>query len=141
MPPHWVRVGTFGRTVRDAATILGVIAGHDPRDSTSMPVPVPDYNAALTGDVKGLKIGVPKEYFVAGIQPEVENAVRAAIEQLRSMGAEVREVSLPHTSYGLPIYYIIAPSEASANLARFDCVRYGLRVPDAGGVWATYKAT
>jgi aspartyl-tRNA(Asn)/glutamyl-tRNA(Gln) amidotransferase subunit A len=135
------QVGTLGRTVRDAATLLNMIAGYDKLDSTSMNVPVPDYTAALSGDVKGLKIGVPKEYFVPGMQPEVEQAVRAAIEQLRAMGAQVREVSLPHTDYGLPIYYLIAPAEASANLARFDGVRYGLRVPDQGGMWPTYKAT
>jgi aspartyl-tRNA(Asn)/glutamyl-tRNA(Gln) amidotransferase subunit A len=134
------QVGTFGRTVRDAALLLSVIAGHDERDSTSMSTPVPDYSAALTGDVKGLRIGVPKEYFLPGMQPEVEQAVRAAIEQLRTMGAEVREVSLPHTDYGLPIYYLLAPAEASANLARFDGVRYGQRVT-APGMWPTYKAT
>ncbi len=135
------QVGTFGRTVRDAATLLGVIAGYDERDSTSMKVAVPDYTAPLTGDVKGLRIGVPKEYFVPGMQREVEQSVRAAIEQLRSMGAEVREVSLPHTDYGLPIYYLLAPAEASANLARFDGVRYGVRVSEQGGMWPTYKAT
>ncbi len=135
------QIGTFGRTVRDAALLLNVIAGHDNLDATSMNSAVPDYSAALTGEVKGLRIGVPKEYFVAGMQPEVEQAVRAAVERLRSMGAEVREVSLPHTDYGLPIYYLIAPAEASANLARFDGVRYGLRVEDQAGMWATYKTT
>ena len=135
------QIGTFGRNVRDAATLLGVIAGYDSRDSTSMNLPVPDYTTALTGDIKGLRVGVPKEYFVAGMQPEVEQAVRTAIEHLRSIGAEVREVSLPHTNYGLPIYYLIAPAEASANLARFDGVRYGLRVAEADGMWSTYKAT
>jgi len=134
-------VGTMGRTVRDAATILNVIAGHDPSDSTSMTTPVPDYTAVLTGSVKGLRIGVPKEYFIAGIQPDVEQAVRAAIEQLRSMGATIKEISLPYTDYGLPIYYLIAPAEASANLARFDGVRYGQRVAEPDGMWATYKAT
>jgi aspartyl-tRNA(Asn)/glutamyl-tRNA(Gln) amidotransferase subunit A len=134
------QVGTFGRTVRDAALLLGVIAGHDERDSTSMNTPVPDYSATLTGDVQGLRIGVPREYFVAGMQPEVEQAVRAAIEQLRALGAEVREVSLPHTDYGIPIYYLLAPAEASANLARFDGVRYGRRVTEPG-MWPTYKAT
>ncbi|HLY26741.1 MAG TPA: amidase family protein, partial [Aggregatilineales bacterium] len=117
------QVGSFGRTVRDAATILGVMAGHDDRDSTSMTLPVPDYSAALTGDVKGLRIGVPKEYFVPGMQPEIEKAVHGAVAHLESLGALVREVSLPHTNYGLPIYYLIAPAEASANLARFDGVR------------------
>jgi aspartyl-tRNA(Asn)/glutamyl-tRNA(Gln) amidotransferase subunit A len=134
-------VGAFGRNVRDTATLLNVISGYDQRDSTSMNTAVPDYAASLTGSIKGLRVGVPKEYFVKGMQPEVEQAVRGAIEQLRSLGAEIREVSLPHTSYGIPIYYIIAPSEASANLARFDGVRYGVRVAEAGGMWATYKAT
>ena len=121
------QIGVLCRDVRDAALLLGVIAGHDRRDSTSMDVPVPDYSAALTGEVKGLRIGVPKEYFVEGMQQEVESAVRAAIAHLESLGAEVREVSLPHTDYGLPIYYLIAPAEASANLARFEGVRFGPR--------------
>lgn len=135
------QVGTFGRIVRDAATLLSVVAGYDKRDSTSMNIAVPDYAAALTGDIKGLRVGVPKEYFVAGMQPEIEQSIRAAIEHMRSMGAEIREVSLPHTDYGLPIYYLIAPAEASANLARFDSVRYGLRVTEVDGMWPTYKAT
>ncbi|MCS6871010.1 MAG: aspartyl/glutamyl-tRNA amidotransferase subunit A, partial [Anaerolineae bacterium] len=135
------QVGTFGRTVRDAALLLQVIAGHDPMDSTSVPTPVPDYSAALTGDVKGVRIGVPKEYFVSGMQPEVEAAVRAAVAHLESLGAEVREVSLPHTDYGLPIYYLIAPAEASANLARFDGVRYGPRFQDGRGMWDMYRST
>ncbi len=134
------QVGVFGRSVADLALLLSVIAGHDPRDSTSMALPVPDYAAALTGDIRGLRVGVPREYFVEGMQPEVEEAVRAAIDQLAALGAEVRPISLPHTEYALPVYYLIAPSEASANLARFDGVRYGLR--DAqGALWPTYKAT
>lgn len=134
------QIGVFGRTVHDLAILLGVIAGHDPRDSTSVNAPVPDYTAALTGDIRGLRIGVPREYFVEGIQPDVEQAVRAAIEQLAALGAEICEISLPHTEYALPVYYLIAPSEASANLARFDGIRYGLR-RSAGSMWATYKAT
>lgn len=134
------QAGVFGRSVADLAALLGVIAGHDPRDSTSMAVPAPDYVAALTGDIRGLRVGVPCEYFVEGMQPEVEKAVRAAIDQLAALGADVRAISLPHTEYALPAYYLIAPSEASANLARFDGVRYGLR--DAqGALWPTYKAT
>ena len=117
-----------------------MIAGHDPLDSTSMPIEVPDYVAALTGDIKGLKIGIPSEYFIEGIEPEVEAAVRAAIAQLESLGAELVEISLPHTEYSLPTYYIIAPAEASANLARYDGVRFGLRV-EKGEMWPTYKAT
>ena len=139
------QIGAFGKDVRDAATLLGAIAGHDPRDSTSMPVAVPDYHAALIPDLKGVKIGVPKEYFIEGMQPETERAVRAAIDVMRALGAEIRDVSLPHTDYGLPVYYLIAPAEASANLARYDGVRYGLRLSpegDAGdGLWATYRAT
>ncbi|MBN1563094.1 MAG: Asp-tRNA(Asn)/Glu-tRNA(Gln) amidotransferase subunit GatA [Anaerolineae bacterium] len=134
------QIGAFGRTVEDMAVLLGTIAGHDPRDSTSMQEPVPDYTAALTGDIQGLRVGVPKEYFIDGMQPEVEQAVRAAIEQLAALGADIREISLPHTEYALPVYYLVAPSEASANLARFDGVRYGPR-ESQGAMWPTYKAT
>jgi aspartyl-tRNA(Asn)/glutamyl-tRNA(Gln) amidotransferase subunit A len=135
------QIGSMGRTVKDAATILEVIAGYDPLDSTSMNLPVPHYQAALTGEVKGLKVGVPKEYFIPGMEAEVEKAVRAAIDHLKALGADVREVSLPHTDYGLPVYYLIAPAEASANLARFDGVRYGPRVNTPDGMWGEYKAT
>jgi aspartyl-tRNA(Asn)/glutamyl-tRNA(Gln) amidotransferase subunit A len=121
------QVGVLARDVRDAAIMLGVIAGHDPCDGTSMDLPVPDYEVALTGDVAGIRVGVPREYFIEGIQPEVEAAVRGAVERLVELGAEVEEVSLPHTDYALPVYYLIAPAEASANLARYDGVRYGLR--------------
>jgi len=134
------QIGVFGRTVEDMAVMLGVIAGHDPHDSTSVDAPVPDFVTALTGDIQGLRVGVPKEYFIEGIQPEVEHAVRAAIEQLAALGADVREISLPHTEYALPVYYLVAPSEASANLARFDGVRYGPR-HSQGAMWPTYKAT
>ncbi len=134
------QIGVFGRAVEDLAILLGIIAGHDPRDSTSMAVPVPDYSAALTGDVRGLRVGVPEEYFTEGIQPGVEAAVRAAIDQFARMGAELHTISLPHTGYGLPVYYLIAPAEASANLARFDGVRYGPRHAQ-GTLWDTYKAT
>ena len=123
------QIGPFARTARDCALILGAIAGADPRDSTAAPQPVPDYAAALSGDVRGLRVGVPKEYFVDGIEPGVEAAVRAALDVLRGGGAEVVEVSLPHTKYALPVYYIIAPAEASANLARYDGVRYGVKQP------------
>ena len=132
--------GPMARSVEDVARLLSVMAGRDPLDSTSMPIDVPDYVEALTGEVNGLKIGIPKEYFIEGIQPEVEAAVRAAIKQLESLGATVVEISLPHTGYSLPVYYIIAPAEASANLARYDGVRFGLRV-DKGEMWPTYKAT
>jgi aspartyl-tRNA(Asn)/glutamyl-tRNA(Gln) amidotransferase subunit A len=132
--------GPLARTVEDAARILQVIAGHDPLDSTSMPLDAPDYVAQLIGDIRGLKVGVPKEYFIEGIHPEVETAVRAAIQQLESLGAQVVEISLPHTEYSLPVYYLIAPAEASANLARYDGIRYGARI-DKGEMWPTYKAT
>jgi aspartyl-tRNA(Asn)/glutamyl-tRNA(Gln) amidotransferase subunit A len=126
------QVGVLTRTVRDAATLLGVIAGHDPRDATSLPEPVPDYRAALgPGDLRGLKLGLPREYRIPGLHPEVRAAVDAAVNQLQALGAEPVEVSLPHTPYALAAYYIIAPAEASANLARFDGVRYGLRVAGA----------
>ncbi len=134
------QAGPMTRTVADSARILQVIAGHDPLDSTSMPAPVPDYLAVLAQGVKGLRIGIPQEYFGEGLQPEVEQAVRAAIAQLESMGATVQEVSLPHSKYSLPTYYIIATSEASANLARYDGIRFGAKV-DRGDLWQTYKAT
>jgi aspartyl-tRNA(Asn)/glutamyl-tRNA(Gln) amidotransferase subunit A len=121
------QVGAFGRTVADCTTLFQAVAGHDPRDSTSLDAPVPDYAAALTGDVRGLRVGVPKEYFIEGIEPGVETAVRAAIAKLAGLGAEIVEISLPHTRYALPVYYLIAPAEASANLARYDGVRYGPR--------------
>ena len=125
------QIGCFTREVRDAATMLGVIGGHDPRDSSSVPQPVPDYAAALTGEIKGLKVGLPKEYLVGGLDAEVKAAVEAAVQQLAKLGAEVVEVSLPHTDYAIATYYIIATAEASANLARFDGIRYGLREPGA----------
>jgi len=134
------QVGVLTKDVTDAAILLGVIAGHDPMDSTSVDRPVPDYTAALTGDIRGMRVGVPREYFIEGMQPEVEEAVRAAVDRLADLGAEVVEVSLPHTDYALPVYYLIAPAEASANLARYDGVRYGLRVQGAD-LEATYKAT
>jgi len=117
--------GPLGRSVRDVATVLEALAGHDPRDSTSVNVPVPNYAAALSGEVRGLRLGVPREYFVAGMEPDVEASVRAAIGVLEGLGAEIVEVSLPSTDKGLATYYIITPAEASANLARYDGVRYG----------------
>lgn len=125
------QIGCFTKNVRDAATMLGVIAGHDPRDSTSVPQPVPDYPAALTGDVKGLKLGLPKEYMVGGLDAEVKAAVEQAVQHFASLGAEIVEISLPHTDYAIATYYIIATAEASANLARFDGIRYGARVDGA----------
>ncbi len=132
--------GPFTRSVRDAALVLGALAGHDPRDSTSVDVPVPDYAAALTGDVRGLRLGVPREFFVAGMEPGVEAAVRAGMETLRQLGAEIVDVSLPSTDRGLATYYIIAPAEASANLARYDGVRFGPSA-DAEALWENYERT
>ncbi|MBE2222532.1 MAG: Asp-tRNA(Asn)/Glu-tRNA(Gln) amidotransferase subunit GatA [Anaerolineae bacterium] len=121
------QVGHFGRTVADCTAIFQATAGYDPRDSTSLNVEVPDFEAALTGDINGLKVGVPQEYFIEGIDAEVETAVRTAIAKLEELGAEIVKISLPHTQYALPVYYLIAPAEASANLARYDGVRYGPR--------------
>ena len=140
------QIGVLGRDVTDAAILLGAIAGHDPRDSTSLDVRVPDYTGGLLQrigkgtDLAGVRVGVPREYFVEGMQPEVERAARAAVDGLAGLGAEVVEVSLPHTEYALPVYYLIAPAEASANLARYDGVRYTMRV-DGGGLEGMYKAT
>ncbi|HUG85780.1 MAG TPA: amidase family protein, partial [Euzebya sp.] len=125
------QAGTFGRTVRDAATTLEVICGHDPRDSTSIPTAVGSYTDRLDQGVTGLRVGVVKEFLDsdgAGAEPGVTAAVRASIDRLEALGAQIVEVSLPHAGYGLPAYYLIAPSEASANLSRYDGVRYGLRV-------------
>jgi len=128
------QIGPFTKDVRDAALIMSVISGLDPRDSTSVPEAVPDYAAALGGNIKGLKLGLPKEYMIGGLDPEVKAAVDAAVRQLQKLGAEAREISLPHTDYAAATYYIIAPAEASANLARFDGIRYGLRVDGADPV-------
>jgi len=122
------QVGPFTKTVSDAATILGVISGHDLRDSTSIPQPVPNYVAGLNGSVRGLKLGLPKEYMIGGLDSEVKAAVDAAVKKFSSLGAEIVEISLPHTDYAVATYYIIATAEASANLARFDGIRYGARV-------------
>jgi aspartyl-tRNA(Asn)/glutamyl-tRNA(Gln) amidotransferase subunit A len=125
------QIGPFTKTVADAALVLQAIAGHDPMDSTAAQVPVPDYRAGLGAGVGGLRVGIPREYFIDGMDPEVERAVRAAVDVLRGLGAKTEEVSLPHTEYGLAAYYLIGPAEASSNLARYDGVKYGLRVPGA----------
>lgn len=135
------QIGPFARSARDAALILQAIAGPDPRDSTCSPQGVPDYIASMNGSIRGLRIGVPEEYWVQGTQPGVEKAVRADIEKLREMGAEVGEVSLPHTKYGVPVYYIIAPAEASANLARYDGVKYGYSYRDTTDMWEALEKT
>lgn len=122
------QVGPFSKDVRDNATLLNVISGYDQRDSTSVNQPVPDYTKALDGNIKGLRLGLPKEYMIGGLDPEVKASVDAAVKQLESLGATVEEISLPHTEYAAATYYIIAPAEASANLARFDGIRYCARV-------------
>jgi aspartyl-tRNA(Asn)/glutamyl-tRNA(Gln) amidotransferase subunit A len=134
-------IGPLTKTVRDAATVLGVIAGRDPMDSTSAEVPVPDYVAELQKPVSGLKIGVAKEYFGEGLDAEVRKAVEAAIQKLAKLGCEIVEVSLPHTKYAIPTYYIVATAEASSNLARFDGVRYGFRAPEAHTLSQMYRCT
>ena len=121
------QVGPMTKDIRDCALMLEAIAGHDPADSTSANRPVPQYSASLTGDVKGLRVGIPKEYFVSGIQPAVEQAVRKAVRQLEKNGAAIKEISLPHTDYAVAVYYIVATAEASSNLARYDGMRYGHR--------------
>jgi aspartyl-tRNA(Asn)/glutamyl-tRNA(Gln) amidotransferase subunit A len=123
------QAGPMTRSVRDAALMLQAMAGHDPKDSTSAPVPVPDYSAALTGDIRGLKVGIPREYRIDGMPEEIETLWQRGIEWIKAAGATPVAISLPMTKYALPAYYIIAPAEASSNLARYDGVRFGLRVP------------
>jgi aspartyl-tRNA(Asn)/glutamyl-tRNA(Gln) amidotransferase subunit A len=134
------QVGPFTKSVRDAAIMLRTLAGKDPRDSTCSARPVPDYERSLTGNVKGLRIGVPREYFVEGMQPEVEKSVRDALKAYESLGASTTEISLPHTGYAIAAYYLVATAEASANLARYDGIRYGLRV-NAEDHIALYETT
>ena len=136
--------GVLGRSALDLAMVFSVMAGGDPQDSTSQNIPVPeiDLNNPDGQDLRGIRIGVPKEYFIAGIQPEVENSVRAAIQVFEKLGAQIKQVSLPYTEYALPVYYLIAPAEASANLARYDGIRFGPRVvqPD-DGMWDVFTRT
>ena len=134
------QAGPIAKTVRDAAIMLGSMAGHDPKDTTSVDAPVPNYEAALAKGVKGLRVGVPKEYRVEGMSKEIEKLWGDGIEWLKAAGATIHEISLPHTKYALPAYYIVAPAEASSNLARYDGVRYGLRVPGKD-VIDTYENT
>jgi len=128
------QIGPLTKDVRDAAMMLGVIGGHDVRDSTSVPQPMPDHFAALTDNIKGLKLGLPKEYMIGGLDAEVKAAIDVAVKKLQELGAEIVEISLPHTDYAVATYYIIATAEASANLARFDGIRYGARVDGADPV-------
>jgi len=133
------RIGPFAASVRDAALVLGVIAGHDPLDATSSVEPVPDYTAEIDRGVSGMRLGVPAEYFAEGLDPQVRSAVETTIERLRAAGAEIVPISLPHTRYAVPTYYVIATAEASANLARFDGVRYGYRAPEAKTLAEMYR--
>jgi aspartyl-tRNA(Asn)/glutamyl-tRNA(Gln) amidotransferase subunit A len=134
------QIGPFARSARDCAIALEAIAGHDPLDSTSLPEPVPSYAALLSGDVSGLVVGLPREYFVEeGVDPAVLASVRAAVSELERAGAKTREVSLPHTEHAIATYYLIAPAEASSNLARYDGVRYGHRAKDARDLQDLYR--
>ena len=135
------QIGPITSTVEDSATVLGVIAGHDPRDSTSIEAPVPNYSSSLAEGVAGMRVGVPKEYFVPGMEAGVEEAVRAAIDVLSDLGANVEEISLPNTPNALAVYYIIAPSEACANLARYDGVKYGYSYAGDGSMWDALELT
>jgi aspartyl-tRNA(Asn)/glutamyl-tRNA(Gln) amidotransferase subunit A len=137
------QAGPMARTVRDAAIMLGAMAGHDPMDSTSAPHAVPDFEAALTGDVRGKRIGIPKEYRVEGMPAEIDALWSDGAERLKAAGAEIVEISLPHTKHALPVYYVIAPAEASSNLARYDGVRYGRRAEISGneGIREMYERT
>lgn len=135
------QVGPLTKTVHDAAMIMNAMAGHDPQDSTSLPDPVPDYTKNLGRDLKGMKLGLPKEYVIDGIDPQVKSAIDVAIKQLESLGAEIVDVSLPHTDYGIAVYYFLATAEASANLARFDGVRYGHRAKDPKDLLDHYGRT
>jgi aspartyl-tRNA(Asn)/glutamyl-tRNA(Gln) amidotransferase subunit A len=135
------QVGPMARTVEDCALLLETIAGHDPLDSTSVPQPVPGYAAALGRGVRGLRIGLPKEYFVEGMAPDVADAVRAAVRQLETLGATIEDVSLPHTEYAIAAYYLIATAEASSNLARYDGTRYGVRTERGRGLLDMYQQT
>ncbi len=135
------QIGPLTKDVTDAALLLGVIAGYDEMDSTSVDLPVPDYTKSLVKDVKGVRVGVPKEYFVKGIDKEVDGAVRKAIDVLKDLGAKIVEISLPHTEYAVSTYYIIGPAEASSNLARFDGVQYGFRDAAASDLIDMYTGT
>ena len=135
------QIGPITKDVRDAALMLNVMAGHDEMDSTSVDLPVPDYTRSLVKDVKGIRIGVPKEYFVQGIDQEVGSSVNGAIDALKHLGAKVVDISLPHTQYAVSTYYIVAPAEASSNLARFDGVQYGFRGQDAEDLVGMYIKT
>ena len=134
------QAGPLTKTVRDASIMLQSMVSHDPKDSTSSPEVIPNFEAAITGDIRGLKVGIPEEYRISEMSPEIDKLWSKGVELLKSAGAEIVDVSLPHTKYALPTYYIIAPAEASSNLARYDGVRYGLRV-DGSDLNDMYEAT
>jgi len=135
------QIGPFTKDIADCALVMNIISGHDEMDSTSANIEVPDYTESLGKDIKGLRIGIPKEYFIDGMDPQVKLAVENAIQRLRSLGAVCSEVSLPHTKYAVPVYYIVATAEASSNLARFDGVQYGLRAKEPSGLIDMYCKT
>ena len=135
------QIGPITNNVKDSAIVLSAMAGYDSRDSTSLKVDIPDYSKGLKADLKGFNIGVPKEYFTLGIDPKIENNIREAIKTLEELGANIEEVTLPHTEYALSVYYIIAPSEASANLSRYDGVKYGYSDSKSESMWDALEAT
>src|SRR6185436_14202379 len=133
------QIGILGRRVEDVARVLTVIAGRDPHDATTADVPVPDYTASLTGDLKDARLGFPRALFGEGLDREVADAVKAVVDVYRDLGAEIVDVDLPHAKYAIAVYYIIATAEASSNLARFDGVRYGFRAEDAPELRQMYR--
>lgn len=135
------QIGPMTKDVRDAALLMNAIAGYDPLDSTSLPIAVPDYTQVLGREVKGMRVGIPKEYFIEGVEAEVDASVKEAIKVLEGLGVEVKELSLPHTEYAVAVYYLIAPAEASSNLARYDGVRYGYRSKESAGLLDMYRCS
>ena len=135
------QIGPIAKDVKDSALLMNVISGYDPMDSKSVDTEVPDYTQSLGMDIKGLRLAIPREYFIEGLDPEVKGILEEAINKLKTLGAEYKEVTLPHTEYAVPVYYIIATAEASSNLARFDGVQYGLRVDKTGSLIDMYKNT
>ena len=134
------QIGPITKDVEDSALLMNIISGFDPLDSTSLNIPVPDYTKSLGSDIKGIKIGVPKEYFIEGLDTEVKQTIDEALNKLRSLGVEIKPVSLPHTEYAIPVYYIVATAESSSNLARFDGVQYGFRI-ESKNLIEMYKKT
>ncbi|HJZ69165.1 MAG TPA: amidase family protein, partial [Blastocatellia bacterium] len=135
------QIGPFAKSVEDVACVLGVIAGRDPNDSTSSNIEAEDFVSAIAGDVRGLRVGVPREYYGAGLDSEVREKIEAAINKLEGLGAQIVDISLPHTEYAVPVYYLIATAEASSNLARYDGVRYGFRGEEAATLKTMYSRT